>query len=536
MATLLGELCLTATIIVPVASTIISIPRLDSAKSRCRIVAGFGWLTAGLAIITAVTVAISGPFTVTLANSKHQPIMGLLANQFTVTLLVLVCIVGAIVQSFSVRYLLPDQAAHRFFAAANMVIVSMAIVCTSATVTVLIVAWITAGLSFVMVVGYRSDLPEVRTSTLRTLKMFALGDLALIAALVIIVTRFGNVDLVSASSIQAASERLGSLSSVVALLIMIAALTRSAQGPLGRWLPSTVSAPTPVSALLHAGVVNGGGILLIRLSGLASRSTLSMVIAFTISGLTATIGTALMTRKPDVKGSLAYSTIAQMGFMIAECTVGAYLAALVHLIGHAMYKATLFFGSGSQIPRVGQAPIAPYSTLSRMAKIATTVATSAAAIAVMIAIPGVTNHRGGIFLLIFTMATIMVAVWSWWNRRPVSPRLTVLLITFLLGAGALYGLVLGTLGSWIAPALPAMGAGILSPWWLLALVGVGLAMDGLTRIPRIRRLLLATSVSLGAPPIWSPKSVGNPNRPPHLAKSHDDYGPEVATSWTENLA
>lgn len=501
----LGKIFLVAAVISPLLGAIASVPRFSPKGSRQRVVTGLGWVATGCALLAAIAVAVTGPFTVAISNSQHQPVIGLWANQFTVTLLFLVCMVGATVQSFSVRYLGPDTEANRFFAAANIVITSMALVCTSATAAVLIVSWIVAGISFVAVVGYRSDLPEVRKSAVKTFKMFALGDLALAVALLILLVRVGSVDLASSSSPHAASSHLGSLATPVSLLIVIAALTRSAQGPLGRWLPSTVSAPTPVSALLHAGVVNGGGILLIRLSGLSSISSFSMVVAFVIAVSTATVGTAVMNRKPDVKGALAYSTIAQMGFMIAECTVGAYLAALIHLMGHAMYKATLFFGSGSQIPRVGKTPLAPIDTLSTWIKISLTLVTSAVTILVMVAVPGVTNHRGGVFILIFTAATIVTAMWSWWNRHPASNRLTILLITFVLVLAALYGLILGTLDSWISPALPAVGPGVLSPWWLLIIAGAGLAMTGLGRTQRTRRVILAALINLGAPPIQSSK-------------------------------
>ncbi len=517
-----GKLCLVAAVISPLFGAITSFPRFSATGSRRQVITGLGWIATGCALTAAIAVAVNGPFTVAITNSQHQPVVGLLANQFTITLLVLVCMVGATVQSFSVRYLGADQEANRFFAAANMVITSMALVCTSATAAVLIVSWIIAGISFVAVVGYRSDLPEVRKSAVRTFKMFALGDLALVVALLILLVRVGSVNLASSSSLHASLARLGSLATPVSLLIVIAALTRSAQGPLGRWLPSTVSAPTPVSALLHAGVVNGGGILLIRLSGLSSISSLSMAVAFVIAVLTATVGTAVMNRKSDVKGALAYSTIAQMGFMIAECTVGAYLAALIHLMGHAMYKATLFFGSGSQIPRIGKAPLAPIDMLSTWIKIALTSVTTAVTILVMAAVPGVTNHRGGVFILIFTAATIVTAMWSWWNRRPTSNRLTFLLIAFMLALGALYGLVLGTLDSWISPALPEVGPGALSPWWLLVIAAAGLAMTGLGRTHRTRRMVLAVLVNLGAPPIQSSK-VTTQDKRRFLSDNFRDY-------------
>ena len=533
MTSVFGELCLVGAILAPLTAAIISIG--GDPRRRCRLAAGLGWVSAVFAIAAAFSVALAGPFAVAMDGAYGQPVLGLWANQLTVTLLVLVCGVGAVVQSFSVRYLRMDQAAPRFFAAANVVVVAMVVVCTSATVAVLVAAWVLAGIGFVAVVGYRPDLPGVRASAWRTLRMFAIGDAALVAALVMISVRAGNVDVVSAGSLRAAAGRLGDLSTVVALLVVVAALARSAQGPLGLWLPSTVSAPTPVSALLHAGVVNGGGILLVRLGALTGGSALAMVGGFVVAVTTVTVATALMTHKADVKGALVFSTMGQMGFMIAECAVGAYLAAVVHLIGHAMYKATLFFGSGSQVPRIGEAPVEPVTAMSTLARMVATGTTAAATVAVMLAIPGVLAHRGSAVLIFFAAATVTAAGWSWWGQRPASVPLTALWATAMLGAGALYGLVLGGLGRWIAPAVPAVGLGALNPWWLLAVVGTALAVVGLTRVPGAQRWLVVASIDAGASPVHSPKrsrrsgergaGAGSPN-----------YVPEVVGSWARSAA
>ncbi|WP_298207681.1 proton-conducting transporter membrane subunit [Ferrimicrobium sp.] len=497
-------------VLAPLVGSGISIVGGGSDRGR-RIAAKLGWLSAVLAITTAVSVALGGSFGVTLEGLYGRPILGLFADQLTVTLLVLVCGVGAVVQSFALRYLLMDRRARRFCAAANVVVVAMAVVSTSTTAAGLVVAWVAAGIGFVVVVGARPDLPGVRWSAQRTLEMFALGDLALVAALALIWMRAGNVDLISAGAMRLAAGRIGGLSGVVALLIVIAALTRSAQGPFGRWLPGTLSAPTPASALLHAGVVNGGGILLIRLGALTGDSMLAMVAAFAVAAGTATVATALMTRKPDIKGALVFSTMGQMGFMIAECAVGAYLAALVHLVGHGMYKATLFFGSGSQVPRLGQAPTAPVNVNSRLTRTFAAVTTAAGAVGVMALIPGVLYHRGGFVLLIFTAATAMTAGWAWWDRPPGSIRMAAVWVALMLAAGALYGLVLGALGSWIDPALPVAGVGTLNPWWLLSMAAGGLAIAGLVRIAGMQRRLVAVLVTVGAPP--APPGRRNPTGP-----------------------
>jgi len=530
-----GELVLVGAVLAPLAGAVVSVAGGGAPLRRCRAAAGLGWISAALAIAAATWVGLRGPFGATVGGTYGRPVLGLWADQLTVTLLILVCGVGAVVQSFSVRYLQADRTAPRFFTATNVVVAAMAVVCTSVTAPVLVAGWVTAGIGFVAVVGCRPDLPGVRASARRTLGMFMFGDLALVAALVMVWVRAGNVDIVSAGALRAAPGRLGSLSTVVALLVVIAALTRSAQGPLGRWLPGTVSAPTPASALLHAGVVNGGGILLVRLGALSGDSALAMVAGFTVAGLTATVATAVMTRKPDVKGSLVFSTMGQMGFMVAECTVGAYLAAVVHLLGHGMYKATLFFGSGSQVPRTGGAPVDPTTSMSTLARSATTVATAAATVAAMTAVPGVLAHRGGTVLLVFAAATAAAAAWSWCGHRPQSARLTALWAATMLGAGALYGLVLGGLGRWIGPALPAAGTGTLSPWWLLGMAVTGLAVAGLLRTRGAKRWLVAVLVDVGAPPVAPPMGGGRSSGRSAWSGSRGS-APQVAGSWAEGTA
>lgn len=504
MTGMIGRCCLAGAVVAPLVGAVVVGAGPGSQQRRCQRAARLGWVSALLAVAVMVSVALGGSFGLTVLGTSGRPALGLWADPLTVTLLVLVCGVGATVQSFSVRYLQADPTGPRFFTGLAVVVTAMAVVCTSASVVVLVAAWVVAGIGFVAVVGCRIDLPGVRASARRTLAMFVLGDLALVVAVGLVLVRAGNVDIVSNRALRAAAGSLGGLGSVVALLVVVAALTRSAQGPLGRWLPGTVAAPTPASALLHAGVVNGGGILLVRLGALAGDSTLAMAAAFAVAGLTAAAASAVMTRKADVKGSLVFSTMGQMGFMVAECTVGAYLAAVVHLVGHGMYKATLFFGSGSQVPRIGMAPAAPATSMAYLGRIAATGAIVATTLAAMIAIPGVLAHRGSDVLLVFTAATAGTAGWSWWGARPRSARLTAWWAVAMLGAGALYGLALGGLGSFVGPALPTAGTATLNPWWLLSVAAVVLAGAALGQVPGLRRWLIAALLDAGAPPVARP--------------------------------
>ncbi|MBY0315662.1 MAG: hypothetical protein K2Q26_09090, partial [Bdellovibrionales bacterium] len=137
--------------------------------------------------------------------------------------------------------------------------------------------------------------------------------------------------------------------SLVAVLFALAALVQSAQFPLHGWLLEVMETPTPVSALLHAGVINAGGFLLIRYSHLITLSPSAMNLLIAIGALTALFGSLVMMTQTSVKVSLAYSTIAQMGFMMLECGLGVFSAALLHIIAHSAYKAHAFLSSGETV-------------------------------------------------------------------------------------------------------------------------------------------------------------------------------------------
>ena len=139
------------------------------------------------------------------------------------------------------------------------------------------------------------------------------------------------------------------LTTTVGLLVALAAFARSAQFPLHTWLPYTMEGPTPVSALMHAGIVNAGGFLINRFAPLFVHTSVVLHVIFAVGLVTAVLGSILMLTQNDIKKALGYSTMGQMGFMFVECGVGAFSLAIYHLIAHGMFKGTLFLGAGSVI-------------------------------------------------------------------------------------------------------------------------------------------------------------------------------------------
>ena len=149
--------------------------------------------------------------------------------------------------------------------------------------------------------------------------------------------------------------------SIITLLIFIGAMAKSAQFPLHVWLPDTMDSPTPVSALMHAGIINAGGFLLNRLAPLYSLSPTILHIVFVVGALTVLLGASMMLVQNDIKKTLGFSTMGQMGYMIMECGLGAFGLAIFHLIAHGLFKASLFLGAGNVIHESRQEPKFPTS-------------------------------------------------------------------------------------------------------------------------------------------------------------------------------
>jgi NADH-quinone oxidoreductase subunit L len=188
-------------------------------------------------------------------------------------------------------------------------------------------------------------LPTVR-GAFRTFIMQRAGDAAFLAAVVLAYGWYGTLDLQQLFARAAAADGLVTLwpggleisaATAVTFLIFIGAMAKSAQFPLHMWLPDSLYAPTPVHALLHAGIINAGGFLLARLAPLYGLSPATLHLVFAVGMLTTLLGSSMMLVQSDIKKTLGYSTIGQMGFMIMECGVGAYGLAIFHLIAHGLF-------------------------------------------------------------------------------------------------------------------------------------------------------------------------------------------------------
>ena len=267
-------------------------------------------------------------------------------NGFTFLIWTTVTFFSAIVSTYAGNYLKGFKYHSRFMILCLGFTFSVMLLVLSNHIFILLFSWLLMGIFMSRLIGIDKQWGEAREASKFTLGYFLTGTLFLAVGLLLLAVS-SNVYTVSGLSLVVAATPLY-ISIPAAMCIIAAAVVQSAIYPFHRWLLSAMTAPTPASALMHAGFVNGAGILLALFATLLFASD-TLTILFIIGGFTAIIAQFTKLLQVHVKQKLACSTIAQMGFMIMQCGLGFFNAAVVHLILHGFYKAYLFLSSGSEI-------------------------------------------------------------------------------------------------------------------------------------------------------------------------------------------
>lgn len=225
----------------------------------------------------------------------------------------------------------------------------------------LVLSWIATSLFLHRLLLFYPDRVAARRAARKKFITARAGDAALLGAAGLLVATYGSADIGAILKAARAGEG-GNIAVAAAGLLALAAMLKSAQFPTHGWLTEVMETPTPVSALLHAGVINAGGFLLIRFADVMLLSSGTLAVLVMAGGFTALFGSLVMLTQPAVKTSLAWSTVAQMGFMILECGLALFPLALLHIVAHSLYKAHSFLASGGAVERVasirGPGPVA----------------------------------------------------------------------------------------------------------------------------------------------------------------------------------
>lgn len=305
----------------------------------------------GAAVLAATVAAVCAVLSAMLMAVTGRAVPGALVHLDAVSgvMLVLVAGLGLVVTAYSRRYLDGDPGQGRFTKWLCLTLAAVLLLVQAGHLVLLALAWIGTSLALHQLLVFYPERPAAQLAARKKFLASRAGDACLLLALPAAWFSFGSLELpaiVAATDAMRAEGATPPGVHVMALLLALAALLKSAQFPVHGWLPEVMETPTPVSALLHAGIINAGGFLLVRLADVVALSAGSMDLLLLVGGLTAVFGAAVMLVQTSVKVQLAWSTLAQMGFMIMQCGLGAFAAALLHIVAHSLYKAHAFLSAG----------------------------------------------------------------------------------------------------------------------------------------------------------------------------------------------
>ncbi len=389
----LGPLALTAIGLIPGSLT------NRSAVTTARI-AQFSALAAlVIALVTGAAVALNGPLTTPTIGFLEVG-LSLYLDALSAIMFALVSFIGAIVVVYSRNYLDGDPNQGKFIGKLCLTLAAVLVLIISGNLLLFALAWIVTSIGLHGLLTFYSERPAAILAARKKFLASRLGDVCLIGAMLLIHQAFGSLDYIAVFAGAEAMQASGSTPFAMhaaAILLAVAALLKSAQFPVHGWLIEVMETPTPVSALLHAGIINAGGYLVLRFADVITLSTTSLDTLAIIGGLTALFGSVVMLTQTSVKVSLAYSTIAQMGFMMLQCGLGAFSSALLHIVAHSLYKAHAFLSSGSVIdiarsswsPSPGGQPHPARLAVAMVAVLSVTLAVSSLFGATLAAKPGV---------------------------------------------------------------------------------------------------------------------------------------------------
>ena len=371
-----------------------------------------------LAMLTCAALAASG------SPAHHEfaswgP-LGLTVHFDTLSaiMLLLVSFLAVSVVSFSLNYLGGNEGQGRFLKWLSITAGSVMLLVVSGNLDLFALAWTAVSLSLHKLLTFYGDRHGAWLAARKKFLFSRLGDLALLGALWVTWNEFGTLDYAKLFAI-ASGGATHSLQ-IIALLLVAAAMIKSAQFPFHGWLPDTMETPTPVSALMHAGIINAGGFLIIRLSPLMVLSPGALELLAVMGGFTALFGSLVMITQTSVKRSLAFSTVAQMGFMMLQCGLGAFALALLHIVAHSLYKAHTFLSSGSVIRQAGSAGAPPGKKYLGIHGALGAVAVAVALVFFIGLMAGIRPWRdsGQFGLALILAIAVAQMLWHWWSVAP----------------------------------------------------------------------------------------------------------------------
>lgn len=272
----------------------------------------------------------------------------LMLDQLSICFVLLITGVGTLIHIYSIAYMSHDHDRRRFFAYLNLFIAAMLLLVLGDSYLNLYVGWEGVGLASYLLIGFWNQKPDYATAAKKAFIANRVGDVGLSLAIMIAFATFGDVSFagIKEHAHHASSTQL----TAIGLMLLLAACGKSAQFPLQSWLGDAMAGPTPVSALIHAATMVTAGVYLITRSNfIFDEAPIAQLMVVIVGGVTLLFGAIIGTAKDDIKKALAASTMSQIGYMILATGLGpiGYAFAIMHLLTHGFFKASMFLGAGS---------------------------------------------------------------------------------------------------------------------------------------------------------------------------------------------
>lgn len=316
-----------------------ALPRLAEAAA----LAAFGLAAAGV-----VQVVISGPLVLTRGSGLATITVRL--DTVGATMAALVAFVGWVVVRYTRRYLDGEAREGAFHGLMLAALAAVLLLVQAGSLALMLAAFVAVGVVLRQLLIFYPERPEARRAAAKFALVWHGGDVLLAFAAGLFWLAYGTTDLGALARAAASSVPLAA--QVAIALVVLAAALKTAAFPLHGWLTEVMEAPTPVSALLHAGIINAGGFILIRFADVMVAAPGVLAVAALLGGFSALCAAAIALTQPSIKGTLVWSTCAQMGFMVLQCGLALFPLALLHIVAHSLYKSHAFLSSGGAVQTV----------------------------------------------------------------------------------------------------------------------------------------------------------------------------------------
>ena len=275
--------------------------------------------------------------------------LSLKIDAISVLMSCMISLLGLLISMYSLRYLNGERNQNYFYQYLTLALFSVFLMVLSNHLIVFFLMWLASSFALHKLLLFSPERNMAQEAAWKKFWVSRIGDISLFFAILLTYKTFKTFEFSELfeliKTFSSDSFEIKQLA-LVSVFFVIGAMIKSAQFPFHFWLPETMETPAPVSALMHAGIINAGGFLIIRLSPILSHGEIAHLILTLVGSITAVFGSLVMITQNDIKKKLAYSTISQMGIMMVACGLGAYSIALFHIVAHSFYKSHAFLSTG----------------------------------------------------------------------------------------------------------------------------------------------------------------------------------------------